>query len=501
MGSIADCCVLLPILCTDRPSTRITDLIFNGLLKYDKNVNLVGDLAERWEVSQDKLTIRFHLRKDVSWHDGAPFTARDVEYTYRVYVDPKTPTAYASSFLRIKELRVLDDYTVEAVYSQPYAPALDSWVTNKILPKHVLEHQDVTTCDSRLRPIGTGPYKLREWKVGEKIVLDANPDYFDGRPYIDRVLSRTIPDPATMFLELQTGKLDSMQLTPLQFTRQTDSPRFKENFTKYAYTPFGYTYLGYNLKDWKFQDKTVRQALTMAIDREGLVRGVLLGLGQVAHSPYKSDTFYYNRNVKKWQYDSGLATKLLEGAGWKDTDGDGIIDKDGKPFEFTILTNQGNEVRKNAAILIQSNLKSVGIKVNIRIVEWAAFIKDFLGKGNFEAYLCGWVPEVDPDGIDQWHSAKTGTNQFNHGHYANAEADSLLELGVSTYEPKERKRYYDRFQEILAEDQPVTFLWVEDSLHIIHSRFRNIHPAAMGLVYNFEKWYVPRPLQKYAIQD
>jgi peptide/nickel transport system substrate-binding protein len=501
MGSIADCCVLLPILCTDKPSTRITDLIFNGLLKYDKDVNLVGDLAEKWEVSPDKSTIRFHLRKGVKWHDGEPFTARDVQYTYNAYVDPKTPTAYASSFMRIKELRVLDDYTVEAVYAEPYAPALDSWVINKMLPRHILENQDITSCRLRTKPVGTGPYKLREWKVGEMIVLDANSEYFGGAPYINRVISRTIPDPAIMFLELKTGNLDSMQLTPMQYSRQTNTSWFNGNFSKYKFTPFGYTFLGYNLTDEKFQDKRVRQALTTAINRDDLIRGVLLGMGQVAHSPYKSDTFYHNANVKKWHYDPKYSKRLLEDAGWVDSDGDGIIDKDGKPFEFTIITNQGNDLRKNAAVMIQSYLKAVGIKVNVRVIEWAAFIKDFLGKGNFEAYLCGWVPEADPDALDQWHSSKVGTNQFNHGHYANAEVDRMLELGVSTYDPQERKRYYDRFREILAEDQPVTFLWVEDSLQIVHSRFRNIRPAAMGLVYNFDKWYAPTTLQKYANQN
>ncbi|HMK34710.1 MAG TPA: peptide-binding protein [Desulfomonilaceae bacterium] len=501
MGSIADCCVLLPVLCTDKPSTRITDLIFNGLLKYDKDANLVGDLAEKWEMSRDKSTIRFHLRRNVRWQDGKPFTAHDVAYTYGVYVDPKTPTAYASSFMKIQELRVPDDYTVEAIYAEPYAPALDSWVINKILPRHLLSHQDITTCPSRTMPIGTGPYKLREWKVGEKIVLDANPDYYEGKPFISRVLSRTIPDTATMFLELKTGKLDSMQLTPLQHTRQTESDWFKENFTKYRYTPFGYTYLGYNLKDWKFQDKRVRQAITSAIDREGIVQGVLLGLGQVAHSPYKPDTYYYNADVKKWDYNPDLARTLLEDAGWKDTDGDGIIDKDGKPFEFTIITNQGNDLRKNAAVIIQNYLKAVGIKVNVRVIEWAALIKDFLGRRNFEAFLCGWASEVDPDGINQWHSSKTGPNQFNHGHYENSEVDRLLELGVSTYDPPERKRYYDRFQELLAEDQPVTFLWVDTAVQIVHSRFRNIQPAAMGLAHNFEKWYSAPGLQKYEIHE
>ncbi len=191
------------------------------------------------------------------------------------------------------------------------------------------------------------------------IILEANEHYYDGRPYISRVVSRTIPDPATMFLELKANRLDSMTLTPVQFiSPKPKTPWFEKNFKKYRYSNFGYTYLGYNLRDWKFSDKRVRQAITSAINREGIVKGALLGLGQVAHSPYKPDTFYYNPNIRKWPYNPELAKKLLEEAGWRDTDGDGILDKQGKPFESTIILNQGNEIRKNAATIIQSRFES-----------------------------------------------------------------------------------------------------------------------------------------------
>ncbi len=495
-GVAGDASVLLPILAVDVPSMEVTDLIFNGLLKYDKDINLTGDLAEKWEISEDRLRIRFHLRKGVRWHDGKPFTARDVGYTHRAYVDPKTPTAFASAFLKIKELRILDDYTLEVIYDKPYAPTLDSWVRNKILPAHLLEGKDISHSALKRHPIGTGRYKLKSWQTGDRMVLDANPDYFLGQPYISRVVNRVIPDQATMFLELQANGADMMELTPLQFTRQTNTTWFKQNFNKYRQCEFGYVYLGYNLNDWKFKDKKVRQALTMSIDRENIVKGALLSLGQVAHSPYKPDEFWYNSRVRKWPYDPETARKMLKEAGWSDTNGDGILDQNGKPFEFTIITNQGNEARKNAAVMIQRNLKNQGIKVHIRIIEWAAFLKEFLEKRNFEVYLCGWVSEKDPDGIDQWHSSKTGPNQFNHVGYSNPRVDRMLELGVSTYDRDERKKYYDEFQEILSEDQPVTFLWVIERLFAVHSRFRGIQPGPVGLDYNFEKWYVPKLLQK-----
>jgi len=498
-GSIGDASTLLPILASDAASFDITGLIYNGLLKYDKDIRMIGDLAEKWEISEDKLRIRFYLRKDVKWQDGKPFTADDVEFTYKAYVDPKTPTAYATDFLKVKEFHILDPYTFEVTYEKPYAPGLGSW-QQSMLPKHLLEGQDITKSPLARHPVGTGPYRFVEWKTGEKIVVEDYADYFEGRPYIDQVITRIIPDPATMFLELKAGRLDSMGLTPLQFRRQTETDWFKQNFAKYRYLSFGYTYLGYNLQDWRFKDKKVRQALTTAINRQSIVDGVVLGLGVVAYSPYNPDTFWYNPKVKKFPYDPEKAKQMLAEAGWVDTDGDGILDKDGRPFEFTILTNEGNSVRKNAATIIQADLKKIGVKANIRVVEWAAFIKNFLNKRKFDACLLGWGIGIEPSQIEIWNSEKIGEKQLNFVHYQNPEVDRLLDLGASTYDPDERKKYYDQFQEIIAEDQPYTFLWVPDALTIINSRFHGIKPEPVGLTYNFIKWYVPKAVQKYHVQ-
>jgi len=220
----------------------------------------------------------------------------------------------------------------------------------------------------------------------------------------------------------------------------------------------------------------------------------------VAYSPYKPDTFWYNPNVKKFPYDPEKAKRMLAEAGWKDTEGDGILRKDGKPFEFTILTNQGNDLRKHAATIIQRDLAKVGIRVRRRVVEWAAFLKNFINKRDFDTCLLGWSTGPEPNQIDIWNSKKTGEHQLNFISYENPEVDKLLEEGAGTYDRDERKKYYDRFQEILAEDQPYTFLFVSDSLPIISSRFHGIKPAPIGISYDFIKWYVPKHLQKYQIQ-
>ncbi len=497
-GDIGDASNLIPILASDSASHSIAGLIYNGLVKYDKDMNIVGDLAESWDISDDGLVITFHLRKGVKWHDGKPFTAKDVLYTYQVTVDPKTPTAYAGDFLKVKKAEVLDDYTFRVTYDKPFAPSLISW-SSAILPRHLLEGQDITKSSLARHPVGTGPYLFKEWLAGQKIVLVSNADYFEGRPYVDGHVTRIIPDMATMFLELRARNIDMMGLTPLQYTRQTENNLFRQSFDKYRYLAFAYTYLGYNLKHPFFADKRVRQAISYAINKEEIISGVLLGLGKPATGPYKPGTWAYNENVKTYSYNPQKARELLRAAGWTKTNNDGFLEKDGRPFTFELITNQGNETRQKCAEIIQRQLKEVGIDVKIRILEWAAFINDFINKRRFEAVILGWTIPLDPDAYDVWHSSKTAPEELNFISYKNPEVDALLEKARSTFEQKLRKKYYDRFQEILVEDQPYTFLYVPDELVIISKRFRGIEPAPIGLSHNFIKWYVPKDEQKYTM--
>lgn len=497
-GDIGDASNLIPILASDSASHSIAGLIYNGLVKYDKDMNIVGDLAESWDISDDGLVITFHLRKGVKWHDGKPFTAKDVLYTYQITVDPKTPTAYAGDFLKVKKAEVLDDYTFRVTYDKPFAPSLISW-SSAVLPRHLLEGQNITKSSLARHPVGTGPYLFKEWLAGQKIVLVSNADYFEGRPYVDGHVTRIIPDMATMFLELRARNIDMMGLTPLQYTRQTENNLFRQSFDKYRYLAFAYTYLGYNLKHPFFADKRVRQAISYAINKEEIISGVLLGLGKPATGPYKPGTWAYNENVKTYSYNPQKARELLRAAGWTKTNNDGFLEKDGRPFTFELITNQGNETRQKCAEIIQRQLKEVGIDVKIRILEWAAFINDFINKRRFEAVILGWTIPLDPDAYDVWHSSKTAPEELNFISYKNPEVDALLEKARSTFDQKLRKKYYDRFQEILVEDQPYTFLYVPDELVIISKRFRGIEPAPIGLSHNFIKWYVPKDEQKYTM--
>jgi peptide/nickel transport system substrate-binding protein len=500
MGSIGDASNLIPMLASDSASHDIASLIFNGLVKYDKDLRLTGSLAESWEVSPDGLTITFKLRRGVKWQDGKEFTAEDVMFGYETIVNPNTRTAYSGDFKEVKEARVVDPYTFRVVYKRAFAPGLTSWGSLAVLPKHLLQGQDINTTSFSRKPLGTGPFLLKEWKTGEKIVLEANPQYFEGRPYLDGIVYRIIPDLATMFLELKAGGIDYMGLTPTQYKRQTETYKMRRDFRKFQYLAFAYTYLGYNLKDWKFQDPRVRRAITHAIDKEEIIQGVQLGLGLIATGPYKPDTLWYNPNVAQYPYDPEKAKKLLAEAGWKSQGNDGTLKKDGKPFEFMILTNQGNEARAKCAEIIQRRLAAVGIAVKIRTVEWAAFINDFIDKKNFEAVILGWTLGQDPDIYDIWHSSKVGPKELNFISYRNPEVDSLLEKGRYTFDQKIRKACYDRVQEILAEEQPYTFLYVPYSLPLISARFQGVEPAPAGIGYNMYQWHVPKEEQRYVLK-
>jgi peptide/nickel transport system substrate-binding protein len=496
VGSIGEPRTLVPILASDSSSGSICSLIFNGLLKYDKDLNLVGDLAEKWEISQDGLEIIFYLRKGVNWHNGKPFTAKDVEFTYRSLIDPVVRTPYSGDFQMVKNLEVMDDYTVKVYYKEPFSPGLASWGMN-IMPRHLLEAQDLNSAKFARAPVGTGPYKFRLWKTGERLELISNHDYFEGRPCIDKYIYRIIPDQATLFLELRAQAVDYTSLTPIQFKRQTESRFFRKNFQKFNFPSFGYTYMGYNLNDPKFKDANVRRAINYAVNKEEIIKGVLLDLGKVSTGPFIPESWAYNKEVRPLGYDPEKARGLLKDAGWTDLDGDGILEKDGMKFSFTIITNQGNDERKMAAEIIQKRLAEVGIDVKIKIIEWSSFVSEFINKRRFDAVLLGWSLSLDPDMYDIWHSSKTKEGEFNFVGYSNQEVDGLLLEGRRTFDQEERKRVYHRIHEILYAEQPYLFLYVPDALPILHSRFKGIEVGPAGIGHNFIKWYVPKNEQRY----
>ena len=490
VGFLADAKRLLPFLASDSASGEISGHVYNGLTKYDKDIQIVGDLAESWNISPDGLKITFHLRKGVKWHDGVELTAEDVLFTYQKIIDPKVSTPYSSNYGPVEKVEAVDKYTVKVVYKEPYAPALESWGMG-IIPKHILEEKDITLEEYNRKPLGTGPYILKEWVTGQKIILDAFDNYFEGRPKIDRFSARIIPDTATMFLELKFGGIDFMGLTPPQFKLQAHSEFFNKYFQKFRYSAFGYSYLGYNHLDSRFSDKRVRQAITHSINKKDIIDGVLLGYGTPCTGPFPPESWAYNPGIKDLDYNPEKAQMLFAQAGWK-IGKSGFLEKDGKPFSFTVLVNQGNEARLKTAQIIKENLKKVGIDINIRVLEWQAMLHEFIDKKRFEAVIMGWALSRDPDAYDIWHSSKTREGEFNFVSYKNEEVDRLLLLGRKTFDIEKRKKIYHRMHEILVEDQPYTFLYVPDALPVLHKRFKGVEKAPLGIWYDFIHWYVPK---------
>jgi peptide/nickel transport system substrate-binding protein len=484
------------LLASDSASGDITGLVFNGLVKYDEQLELVGDLAESWTIADEGRTLTFRLRSGVRWHDGAPLTAEDVRFTYQKLIDPAVATPYSSNYELVESLEVLDPLTVRLRYREPFAPALESWGMG-ILPQHLLAQEDLNTTGYLRDPVGTGPYRFRRWKTGELIELWANPDYFEHRPHIDRYLYRIIPDQATLFLELLTGGVDTTSLTPLQYTRQAQAPYLRDRYDKFRYPSFGFTYIGYNLADARFADARVRRAINLAIDKQAILDGVLFGLGAVATGPYPEASWAYDPTIRPPAPDPAAARALLAEAGWADRDGDGWLDKEGRPFAFTLLTNQGNEVRRQVAELVQRQLRRIGMDVKIRIIEWSTFVHEFIDKRRFEAVLLAWNLSRDPDIYDLFHSSKTRPGEYNFVGYANPAVDALLVEGRRTFDREARAAIYHRVHRALYEDQPYTFLYVADALPVVEKRFRNVRATPAGIGVNFIDWYVPRAEQRY----
>lgn len=471
-AGIGDARTLVPILASDSASGQICSMVFNGLVKYDKDLILTGDLAESWEVKENGLVIIFHLRKNVRWHDGAPFSAEDVEFTYKALINPQVRTPYSGDFQKVERMEIIDPYKIKVTYKEAFSPALSSWGMN-IMPKHILENEDLNNSAFGRKPIGTGSYKFKEWKTQEFISLEANDDYFEGRPYIDKYIFKIIPDSATMFLELQSRGIDSMGLTSLQYARQTDNSFFRRVYQKFRYQGFSYTYMGYNLNDEKFSDVRVRRAINHAVNRKELIDGILLGLGTECTGPFAARSWAYNTSVSSAQYDPEKSLELMKQAGWVPNK-DGILQKNGKIFEFTIITNQGNEERKHAAEIIQRRLQKIGMKVKIKVVEWSAFINEFVNKRNFEAILMGWSLSLDPDIYDIWHSSKTKQGEFNFVGYSNKEVDILLSKGRKEFDQEKEKRFITVFMSLFMMISRIYFC-------IIRTAFRSSAAALRAL--------------------
>jgi peptide/nickel transport system substrate-binding protein len=489
---------LIYMVAGESASAAIASNIFNSLLKYDAKLDLTGELAESWLISDDNKSITFKLKPNLAWADGKPLTSADVLFTWQLVTDEKTRSPYAADYQLVKKAETPDPLTFKITYDQAYAPALDSWAGLQILPKHLLEGQDVHTTAFARKPVGSNYYQLDKWINGENITLSRNPSSVLGPANIDKLVTRIIPDNSAQFLELMADNIDSMGLDPIKYSRIIPArPALQAKLNLYKELGNSYTYMGFNLKHKPFDDVRVRKAINYAIDKQEIIDGVYLGLGINIASPYKPGTRWSNPDLQPYPYDPAKAKALLKDAGFVDSNGDGIVERDGKPFSFEIITNQNKE-REKSAVLIQRRLKDVGIAVNIRAIEWASFISRFIKTGDYDVVVLGWGLGLDPDQYNIWHSSQQAPGQFNFIGYNNPAVDKLLEQGRTELNPDKRQKIYREFAKVLLEDSPIVYLSAGYGLTAMHKRIQGIvspiPPAGVG--YDSQKWYIPEAYRR-----
>lgn len=445
---------------TDVNSARVYQLVCNGLLQKDPQSNLIPDLAESWENPDDKTYI-FHLRQGVKFHDGTEFTAEDVKYTFETILDPEMNSPKAYALEKIETLESLDPYTLKIVLTETFAPFLIE-MTLPLVPKQATEQLPDKRFSETL--IGTGPFKLVEWKHDEQVVFEANTDYFEGAPKLDRIVMKIIPDDTVRFLELQQGSIDFVQnaippdMVPL--AKQDD------NLKVVAAESIVIYYLGFNLQDPILQNVNVRQAIAYAINRQTLVEHLLKGQASLATGLLSPANWAYEPDVHTYPYDPETAMKLLDEAGYPDPDGDGP-----QPRFSIVYKTSTSPLRIQIGEVVQDQLKQVGIEISeIETYEWAKFYQD-IKDGNFQIYTLRWVGITEPDIFYSiFHSSMFPPDGRNRGRYVNARIDELTEQGRTIIDVAERKLIYSEVQKILAEELPYIYLWYPHNIVVMNQR-------------------------------
>jgi len=454
----------------------------------------------------------FKLRPNVEFHDGHIFDANDVRFTYEAIMDPKNLSPRLADYEPVKEVQVADPLTVRIVYKRLYSPALGTWGMG-ILPEHLLNSEALR--DEAIRaekdlekfslrqsrfnrhPIGCGPFVFREWKSDQYIILDRFDGYWEGPPNYERYIYRIIPDLLTQEMEFYAGTVDSYGVQPHQVQRLQNDPKYQG----FSGPSFGYTYIGYNMRREPFDDRRVRRALSMAIDVDKIIEYVLHGQGERITGPFVKQTDYYDHSIKPIPYDPEGALKLLAEAGWRRNE-EGWLERDGKRFQFTLITNSGNDLRKAILTIAQDAWKQIGIDVRTDLLEWAVFIQERVDKADFDALILGWSMGIEPDLYQIWHSSQTNPYQLNFVGFKNLQADDLIIKIRQEYNHERQVTYCHKLHEIIARDQPYTFLYVAKWTAVLDKKiviketdskgnviYKKIEPTKTGnYTFYFNRW-------------
>lgn len=458
-----------PRYALDVASYRAIQLLYNGLVRLDARARIVPDLATSWE-TPDATTYIFHLRPGVRFHDGALLTAADVHYTFTSLLDPATQSPKRASFDHIRSIEVLSEHTIRFVLSEPFAPFLTNNMTLGIVPR---PRDDAPTTSLDQHPVGTGPFAFQKRDPNVALYLHAYAAYFEGKPALDGIVLRILPDAMVRLFELQKGNLDFLYnaLPPDVLAQLHDDARFQ--ILRAVGTNF--TYLGLNCRDPILRHVQVRQALAHAIDRQALIQHVLQGLAQPAKGILPATHWAYTPQVPSYPFDPDRAAQLLDAAGFPDPDGSGPQAR----FQLLYKTSQ-DEVGRRIAEVIQESLRRIGIAVDIRSYEWGTFYGDIRG-GNFQLYALTWVGVTEPDILYYiFHSKSIPPAGANRGRYVNAHLDRLLEQGRRAMTLHERRDLYHEAQRIVAAELPYIPLWHQTNVAVLRSTFTGYRPLPSG---------------------
>lgn len=456
--------------------------------------------------------ILFHLRSDVYFHDNYQFDAEDVKFTYEAIMNEKNLSPRVSDFEPIKQVEVIDKFTVKVVYKKLYSPALASWSIG-ILPEHLLNKEVLAKEAKSLgqdpkkfslrdssfnrHPIGCGPFQFVEWKSDQYITLKRFKNYWEGAPNYKKYIFRIIPDLLTQEMEFYAGTLDSYSVQPHQVERLKNDPRFQS----FSGTSFGYTYIGYNMRREPFNDIRVRRALSKAIDVNKIIEYVLYGQGERITGPFVKQTEFYNPDIDPVAYDPQGALELLKKAGWE-KNSKGWLEKEGKRLQFTLITNSGNDIRKSILAIVQDAWKQIGVDIQTDTLEWSVFIQERVNKLDFDAVILGWVMGIEPDLYQIWHSSQCDPMELNFVGFKNKEADKLILKIRKEYNRKKQAQLCHRLHKIIAREQPYTFLYVGKWTAVLDKRivikevnkqeevvYKKIKPTKTGdYTFYFNKW-------------
>jgi len=497
--------VFLPALSNDNYDFLVFSLVYEGLLKMNPKQELEPCLAKSYEVSPDYKTVTFKLRDNVKWHDGEPFTAEDVRYTFEFMGDADYSGPYGSFVKPIKGaeafknkktehiegIQIIDPHTISITTDEIYANALLSFgYSIRIMPKHIWEKIGAKlageSVDTLRSPVGTGPFKLSKFVPDQYVEMTAYDDYWNKRPNIDKFIIQ-VTNQETAQAQMLNGEIDFMAISQMN----PDDLNLYKSGNIQVQEIFGNScqFMGMNNEMEVFKNKKVRQAFTYAINREGIVKDLLYGYGEVANSPYRSDFWAYPAGLNEYKYDQKKAVELFKEAGWEYNESENKMYRNGQPVKFVLKYPSGNRAREQAAVVIQQDLKNIGIQVELQIMEFSTAL-DLIKKGDYELCLMAMGGSIgDPDIRRFYGSDYKSPQGLNLARLDNDKLDELLEKGLNYIKVEDRKPIYNEAAMLLNEEMPVTYLYFWSEGRAINGKLKGVQCFSGTSYYDIENWY------------